>query len=95
MNESCNQKVKVEILNFHCSLKTVKLKLCAGLCCSAWSSPQEGGGRCPQLNRHQSDLEGPPICEAAWPDQRLPAGLLPAGERGASRTAAHHGHLTS
>lgn len=71
--------------------KSFDLKLCGVLCCSAWSSSQEGGGGCPQLHCPQSGLEASPDFEAARPDQRLPAGLLQARERGASRPAGDHG----
>lgn len=63
------------------------------LCCSAWSSSQEGGGGCPQLHGPQGDLEASTDSEAARPDQRLPAGLLQARERGASRPAGHRGRF--
>ena len=72
---------------FHCIL-------CAVLHCSARSSSQEGGGGQPQLHCSQGDLEASPVCEAAWPDQRLPAGLLQAREGGASWPASHRGHFT-
>lgn len=63
------------------------------LCCSAWSSSQEGGGGCPQLHGAQGDVEASAVGEAAWPNQRLPGGVLPTGERRASRAAGHHGRL--
>lgn len=59
------------------------------LCYSARSASQESGGGGPQLHCPQGDLEASAVCEAAWPDQRLPAGLLQARERGASRPASH------
>lgn len=69
------------------------MTLCVDLCCSAWSSAQEGGGRRPQLHGPQGDLEAPTVSETARPDPRLPGGLFQTGERGASRPAGHHGRL--
>lgn len=66
---------------------------CVVLCCSARSSSQEGGSRCHQLNSPQGDLEASSEPEAARSNQRLPAGLLQIGERGATRTAHDCGRL--
>lgn len=66
---------------------------CLVLCCSARSSSQEGGGRCHQLHSPQGNLEASSKPESTRSNQRLPAGLLQTGERGASWTAHDRGHL--
>lgn len=82
VNNKCEEK---------CVLCNIWISVAWCFCFSAWSSSQESGGRSPQLHCPEGDLEASSDSEAAWPDQRVPAGLLQATERGTSWPASHHG----